>query len=184
MTTSKHESKKHKILTAASMIVMEEGVTKLTLEAVARRAGVSKGGLLYHFSSKEALIKGMVESWTNDFFTDMQRISNNDSEESGKWNRAYAKATFTDLEKDNNNLNSSLMAAMFINQELLNDYREKYNEVHMKLLNDGIDPVQSTIARLALDGLWIAEIFGLSPLDKELEEKVYKEILNMSGGGK
>jgi AcrR family transcriptional regulator len=32
----------------------------MTLEAVAREADVSKGGLLYHFPSKEALISGMV----------------------------------------------------------------------------------------------------------------------------
>ena len=37
--------------------IKEEGVVKLTLEAVAQRAGVSKGGLLYHYPSKEALIK-------------------------------------------------------------------------------------------------------------------------------
>ncbi|EAE2866200.1 TetR family transcriptional regulator, partial [Listeria monocytogenes] len=53
--------KKNNLLTAASEIVKEEGVVKLTLEAVAQRAGVSKGGLLYHYPSKEALIKGMVE---------------------------------------------------------------------------------------------------------------------------
>ena len=37
-----------------------KGVAKLTLEAVAKEAGVSKGGLLYHFSNKEALIEGMI----------------------------------------------------------------------------------------------------------------------------
>jgi AcrR family transcriptional regulator len=40
--------------------VVEEGVSGMTLEAVAREAGVSKGGLLYHFPSKEALIGGMI----------------------------------------------------------------------------------------------------------------------------
>jgi Transcriptional regulator len=32
----------------------------MTLEAVAARANVSKGGLLYHFPSKDALVLGMV----------------------------------------------------------------------------------------------------------------------------
>lgn len=41
--------KKKRLLAAASEIVEEEGVVKLTLEAVAQRAGMSKGGLLYHF---------------------------------------------------------------------------------------------------------------------------------------
>ena len=59
MSISKHTNKKSNILTAASEIVGEEEWVKFTLDAVAQRAGVSKGGLLYHYPSKEALIKGM-----------------------------------------------------------------------------------------------------------------------------
>lgn len=61
MSASNSEDKKKSILNAAADIVKEEGVAKLTLEAVAKKAGLSKGGLLYHYSSKEALIKGMVQ---------------------------------------------------------------------------------------------------------------------------
>src|SRR5215217_5222112 len=49
-----------RILDAAEAIVRERGVSGLTLEAAARQAGVSKGGLLYHFASKEALITGLL----------------------------------------------------------------------------------------------------------------------------
>ncbi|EGP8446816.1 TetR/AcrR family transcriptional regulator, partial [Listeria monocytogenes] len=78
MSISKHTNKKNNLLTAASEIVKEEGVVKLTLEAVAQRAGVSKGGLLYHYPSKEALIKGMVEDWTNNFFESIKTLVNKD----------------------------------------------------------------------------------------------------------
>lgn len=50
-------SKRSSILLAASIVVKNNGVEKLTLEAVAKEAGVSKGGLLHHFPNKEALIK-------------------------------------------------------------------------------------------------------------------------------
>ncbi|PMB02210.1 hypothetical protein CEN49_26140, partial [Fischerella thermalis CCMEE 5273] len=36
------------ILKSANQIVKEQGFTSLTLDAVAKHAGVSKGGLLYH----------------------------------------------------------------------------------------------------------------------------------------
>ena len=45
-----------RILDAAEAIVRARGVPGLTLEAAAREAGVSKGGLLYHFGSKEQLV--------------------------------------------------------------------------------------------------------------------------------
>ncbi len=53
-------STREAILRAADRVVVDWGVSGMTLEAVAREAGVSKGGLLYHFRSKEALIGGMI----------------------------------------------------------------------------------------------------------------------------
>jgi AcrR family transcriptional regulator len=48
------------ILTAAKALIDRRGVGSLTMDAVAAEAGVSKGGLLHHFRSKEALIAGLV----------------------------------------------------------------------------------------------------------------------------
>ena len=49
------------ILTAAERVVMRDGVMRLTIEAVAREAKLSKGGVLYHLATKEALIQAMLE---------------------------------------------------------------------------------------------------------------------------
>lgn len=48
------------LLDAYEAILVDEGERAATLEAVAARAGVSKGGLLYHFRSKDALLEGLV----------------------------------------------------------------------------------------------------------------------------
>lgn len=48
------------LLDAYQAILLDEGQRATTLEAVAARAGVSKGGLLYHFRSKEALAEGLI----------------------------------------------------------------------------------------------------------------------------
>lgn len=50
---------RRKLLDAAAEICAE-GANSVSLEAVAARAGVSKGGLLYHFPSKNALLRAMV----------------------------------------------------------------------------------------------------------------------------
>jgi AcrR family transcriptional regulator len=49
------------ILDAAEAIVGEAGAGQLTFDQVAARAGVSKGGVLYCFPSKSALIAAMME---------------------------------------------------------------------------------------------------------------------------
>lgn len=170
-------NKKNAILMAVSEIVREEGVASLTLEAVAKRAGISKGGLLYHYPSKDALIKGMVKEWTGLYFESIESLVNNDSKEKGKWIRAYVNTSFSDLENDHyKHLNAALTAALFINPDLLNEFNEKNDLLYANMLGDGIDPLQITLARLLVDGLWFAEIYGISPLTEEMKTQVLSEL--------
>lgn len=48
------------LLDALEEILIDEGERAATLDAVAARAHVSKGGLLYHFASKAVLVDGLV----------------------------------------------------------------------------------------------------------------------------
>lgn len=50
-----------KVLRAFVEILLSEGESATTMEAVAARAGVTKGGLLYHFGSRDALVQGLLE---------------------------------------------------------------------------------------------------------------------------
>ena len=47
---------RERVLDAFESILVEHGERTATLDAVAESAGVSKGGLLYHFGSKQALV--------------------------------------------------------------------------------------------------------------------------------
>ena len=51
---------REKVLDAFQRLLIEHGERETTLDAVARAAGVSKGGLIYHFNSREALIEGLL----------------------------------------------------------------------------------------------------------------------------
>ncbi|QMU98008.1 TetR/AcrR family transcriptional regulator [Microbacterium esteraromaticum] len=66
---------RERVLDAYQGILISEGERAATLEAVAREAGVSKGGLLYHFASKDDLTAGLVArlgSLTDD---DLERMA-------------------------------------------------------------------------------------------------------------
>ncbi|GAA1991552.1 TetR/AcrR family transcriptional regulator [Microbacterium pumilum] len=52
---------REKVLDAFEAILAEDGERAATMDATARAAGVSKGGLLYHFASKDALETGLLE---------------------------------------------------------------------------------------------------------------------------
>ena len=51
---------REKVLDAFERILIDDGERAATMDATARAAGVSKGGLLYHFASKEALENALL----------------------------------------------------------------------------------------------------------------------------
>lgn len=54
-------SARDRILDAFAGILIDQGERGATLAAVAAATGMSKGGLLYHFGSKEALAQGLLD---------------------------------------------------------------------------------------------------------------------------
>jgi AcrR family transcriptional regulator len=54
-------SARDRVLDAYETLLIEHGAAAITLDAVSAAAGVSKGGLLYHFASKDALATGLLD---------------------------------------------------------------------------------------------------------------------------
>ena len=50
-----------RVLDAFERLLVDRGERAATLDAVAREAGVSKGGLIYHFPSREAMVEGLLD---------------------------------------------------------------------------------------------------------------------------
>lgn len=169
------------LLDAANRIVQERGVERLTLELTAQEAGVSKGGLLYHFPSKEALIKGMIQYYLDRFTEDFNAAAQQESEQApGRWTRAYLYTTYEDNQR-NPRMSSGLLAAVATNPALLFPMQQTFAKWVQLLEEDGIDPTIAQIIRLAVDGLWMVELFGLAPPAPEMREKVLHALDTLAG---
>jgi AcrR family transcriptional regulator len=59
--TRKKEIDRDRVLDAAEHVMVEAGGLNFTLDAVAERAGISKGGLVYSFATKDELIRAALE---------------------------------------------------------------------------------------------------------------------------
>ncbi|QBP40254.1 TetR/AcrR family transcriptional regulator [Paenisporosarcina antarctica] len=168
-------TRKIEILLAASKIVSERGIFNLTLEATAAEAGISKGGLLYHFPSKEALVKGMVEHLAENYREKIATKVEESLEEKGKWTKSYVDVTFNNPYQ-NKNMHAGLLAAKAVNEELLDPIRELYTKWQKEIENDGIDPVKATIIRLATDGIWLSELFDIHHIGEEKKEIIFQRL--------
>lgn len=65
---------REKVLDAFEAILIDDGERAATLEATAKAAGVSKGGLLYHFRSKDDLEAGLLERLDHLTALDLERM--------------------------------------------------------------------------------------------------------------
>ena len=84
---------------------------------------------------------------------------------------AFIEAT-REHRTENAPITSGMLAAQGTNRSLLSPLRASYQEWQQQIAHDGLDEVDATIIRLAVDGLWLSEIFGISALDEEMQEKV------------
>jgi AcrR family transcriptional regulator len=169
-----------RILDAAESIVIRDGVARLTLDAAAAEAQLSKGGVLYHFRTRDALVSAMVERLVAAFDADLETESAADEESSadpsGRYVRSYIRATvklpMTPAEERRERAGAAILAAMASEPQLLEPLRRSFDRWQQQLVSDGVDPVRATVARLAADGLWLIDLFGFAPLDEPLRSQV------------
>ena len=69
---------RERVLDAFEAILIDDGERAATLDAVAKAAGVSKGGLLYHFASKDDLAAGLVTRLSRLTDDDLDRMTSAD----------------------------------------------------------------------------------------------------------
>ncbi|MFS0782100.1 TetR/AcrR family transcriptional regulator [Bacillus sp. 1P06AnD] len=176
---TKAAQKRQKILEAAKEYILNNDFQSLTLDATARQAGISKGGLLYHFPNKEALLNGLADYILQNFTKAFEDHAKNDVTEKGRWSRALIETTKKDIDQ-HAELNVGIIAASMLHTDLSGNISEAYQYMQTKVEQDGLDPVAATIIRLAIDGLYYSELFQIAPLDPHMQEKVIERLKLMT----
>jgi len=167
---------KRRLLDAAVAVVRRDGAGSLTLDAVAAEAGVSKGGLLYHFKTKRDLLDAMLEGWVEEFGTEIAA-----AEEGKGFAHGYVKASdMTGWAATERAIEFGLLAAMVDEPATLERVRARYAAWQNQLVAQAADPVDATVARLAADGLWLNDLLGLAPPAGELRERVIERMLALA----
>jgi len=176
------ENTRDRILTAAEDVVLTDGVSCLTLEKAAVRAGVSKGGVLYHFRTKDALVAAMVDRLAERFEAGLQ-VHRARRPDPGSFALAYVEECFAEPvtadELRDERVGAALIAAIASQPELLAPLREAFAGWQRELERDSPAPVTATIARLAADGLWLCELFGIDALTPATREQVSARLRRM-----
>jgi AcrR family transcriptional regulator len=169
---------RERILTAAAQLVASGGPSALTLDRAAEVAGTSKGAVLYHYQSKNALIAALVRTALDQFDAASEALVTRSAERPGSYARAYAKVAF-DRSSNTPEASAGLLAAVTNDLDLLKPAMKRHAAVQRRLEADQIAPTLATLIRLAADGLYLTRAFGLAPPTDAQAAKVLKLILDL-----
>lgn len=183
MRRTKEEAMKTReaVLKAAAQVIVHLGIGAFTIEAVAQEAGVTKGGVLHHFPSKEALIDGLIDQVTELFNLRLAAELDKEPEgQPGRWLRAYIRMIFS-VQHEDINLIPALSAAVVADHQTIERIRRGMEASQLAAVQDGLDPTLATIIRLAVDGMVFTKAFTLNVLDKESSQNVSEALLRLTG---
>ncbi len=148
---------------SALEFVKEHGAQALTLDAVARHAGVSKGGLIHHFNTKEALVRGMIDASTGALHDQIESAYETSADRSpGSFTRVYVETT---LQHAGEGYLLPLFELVARDPSMAGALAQHNAWCHEHFSNDGIDPVRAHVIASAADGLWLEIIFQLESQD-------------------
>jgi AcrR family transcriptional regulator len=167
------------LLNAALETLQTEGIAGFTLDRVAECAGISKGGLLYHFPSRDALVEGLLKRTFNNFEQLFTKHLDKEPSSKGRQLRAYIRASFDDslvsLE-----LARITRAATAENPQLVVVIQREIVRWRKRLLEDGVPHTWMRVIRRASDAYWNDHLLGIIE-DNPTDRRAFRdELLRLS----
>lgn len=167
------ERVKKSIIENAMFLAAERGVNGISIQTVATRSGITKGGVFHHFANKQILIEAMLEALIQQLDDRISVAMEKDVIQYGRFTRAYIDVTLSS-EFGVDTLWSALSMTVMTDKS----FSDKWDYWLAQRLLQHADTDQSIelkILRYAADGLWFIE--SLVPKKQDDYMEVKKELL-------
>ncbi|MER5705058.1 TetR/AcrR family transcriptional regulator [Micromonospora sp. NPDC002296] len=165
------------LLDAAGEAIRTRGVNA-TLDDIARQAGVSKGGLIYHFASKDELILELARDLLAAYRAEIDSRLDPTDHEPGRLTRAYVRAWLTPAENQMSTRRTLALVAQLMTVPAVAELVEAdTQQLVAELRADGLPIDVMTLVTAAADGMSSAPLWGgagRGPEFRQLERRLIK----------
>jgi len=175
---TRSERSRNAALEAAIAIIARDGPGRLTLDAIARESGLSKGGVMHQFRTKEAVLRALLERQMAHFEEFSARYMAKASETSANPNLATQLATVREAATSPNSAALALVAAIVENPRLMALPREREMERMAAIRDEATDPDLAMLRWAGAMGLLLSSLFGMSPLSKDDHQRLFARLLD------
>lgn len=156
------------ILDAAIDVVSSHRSSTFSLDEVAARAGISKGGLLYNYPSKNDLIAAMVAHFIEDLKAYVARAEAEVAEDGlpNKLIRAHLIGLRTKFSQGHKP-NFGILAAIGEQPEMLDPIRVYTEDIYARIIAESENPKLASMVYFATEGLRCIQIFRVLDFSQE-----------------
>jgi AcrR family transcriptional regulator len=176
--TSRSERTRKAVIEAALAIIARDGAAKLTLDAIARESGISKGGLTHQFRTKEAVLKALLEHQTAYFEAFTRRYMAEHGTKQAAPQLAAQIATARETIAKPHSVALALFGAVAKEPSLLATTREHEAQTVTAIRAEAEDPDLATLRWAAARGLALTSLLGFSPLSDADQDRLFDRLLN------
>ncbi|MFA5342396.1 MAG: TetR/AcrR family transcriptional regulator [Kiritimatiellia bacterium] len=176
---SSRSSSRERILVAAEEVVLKEGATHMTLDAVAKKAGVSKGGLMYHFPSQRDLLQAMEKRFSDYVEARIAKFRETLPASPVREIKAYILTWFV-IGAEYRRAATALLAAVNREPEMLDAVRKKHLKTMARIFEASSNPERAMILALATEGVWMSELLGISTYSDSERRRIKRALLQLA----
>lgn len=175
---SRSERSRKAALQAALTIISRDGPGRLTLDAIARESGMSKGGLTHQFPTKEAVLKALLEHQSKHFEDFSRRYLAKAETTTPQPYLAAQIATLREVMGQPDSVAFAILGAMNQDPSLLSLTRDNDAKTAEAIKAEADDPELAMLRWNAARGLALAAMFGLSRLPDEERGQLFDRLLD------
>lgn len=174
--TTRSERTRNAVIQAALAIIARDGPGQLTLDAIARESGISKGGLMHQFRSKEAVLKALMEHHVAYFEEFTRSYLAEFGATQAQPHLAAAIATAREALAKPNSVAFAVMGAVAQDPTLLSVPRELDATSVERIKAEAQDPDLATLRWLAARGLTTTAMLGMCPLSEAERARLFDRL--------
>jgi AcrR family transcriptional regulator len=175
---TRSERSRAALLDAAIAIIARDGPGRLTLDAIARESGISKGGLMHQFRSKEAVLKALLQRQIEHFAEFTRAYVAGPGAAAPQPVLAAQIATLREAVATPRSLFFAVLGAAAEEPGLLSVTRETDVRTVEAIRAEASDPELATLRWFAAWGLALTALLGLSPLNDGQRELLFERLLD------
>ena len=175
---SRSERSRKAVLQAALTIISRDGPARLTLDAIARESGMSKGGLTHQFPTKEAVLKALLEHQIEYFGDFTERYLAEAGAASAQPKLAAQIATLREAIAQPHSVALAILGALTQDPGLLSQTRAASGKTVDAIKTEAADPQLALVRWAAAQGLTLMTLFGLNPLTDPERDQLFDHLLD------